>query len=338
MPHLKKIYGLTKMRNRNLISIAKEVIKIETNSLKKLNSSIGKSFEKVIKTILNCRNGKIVISGVGKSGIIGKKWSATLSSTGTPSFFLDASNASHGDMGQITSNDIIILISLSGESDELKNIIQYASRNRNIKLIGITSKKESLLYKNANVKFLLPSVKEAGPGNFVPTSSTTVQIALGDAIAIACMKHKKFSKLDFKKFHPGGSLSIKLKTIEDLMLKGRNIPFVNDRISMKSALKKIEKKGLGVIVVKDNRNNTNGILTDGDLKRLSSLKYSFQNLKIRDVMKKKPISVDKNMLAAQALSIMNTKKITSLCVHQNNKKNKTIGFIHIHTILNANIT
>ena len=326
------------MRKKNLINIAKEVIKIETNSLKKLHSSIGKSFEKVVKTILNCKNGKIVISGVGKSGIIGKKWSATLSSTGTPSFFLDASNASHGDMGQITSNDIIILISLSGESDELKNIIQYASRNRNLKLIGITSKRESLLYKNANVKFLLPSVKEAGPGNFVPTSSTTVQIALGDAIAIACMNYKKFSKLDFKKFHPGGSLSIKLKTLEDLMLKGRNIPFVNENISMKSALKNIEKKGLGVIVVKDKRNNTNGILTDGDLKRLSSLKFNFQNSKIRDVMKKKPISVDKNMLAAEALSIMNTKKITSLCVHQNNKKNKTIGFIHIHTILNANIT
>ena len=125
------------MSNKNLINIGKEVIKIETASLQKLRSSIGKSFEKIIKTILNCRNGKIVISGVGKSGIIGKKWSATLSSTGTPSFFLDASNASHGDMGQVTSNDIIILISLSGESDELKNIIQYASRNKNIKLIGI---------------------------------------------------------------------------------------------------------------------------------------------------------------------------------------------------------
>ena len=338
MPHLKKISGLTKMKNNNLINIAKEVIKIETNSLKKLHSSIGKSFEKVIKTILNCRNGKIIISGVGKSGIIGRKWAATLSSTGTPSFFLDASNASHGDMGQITSNDVIILISLSGESSELKNIIQYASRNRNIKLIGITSKKESLLYKNANVKYLLPSVKEAGPGNFVPTSSTTVQVALGDAIAISCMSHRKFSKLDFKKFHPSGSLSVRLKTVEDLMLRGRNIPFVNESISMNAALKNIEKKGLGVILIRDNRNNTNGILTDGDLKRLSSLKYSFQNLKIKDVMKKKPISIDKNILAAQALSIMNTKKITSLCVHQNNKKNKTIGFIHIHTILNANIT
>ena len=338
MLHLKKIYGLTKMRNQNLINIAKDVIKIETDSLKKLQSSIGKSFEQIIKTILNCKNGKIIVSGVGKSGIIGKKWCATLSSTGTPSFFLDASNASHGDMGQITSNDIIILISLSGESDELKNIIQFASRNKNIKLIGITSKKDSLLYKNANVKFLLPSVKEAGPGSFVPTSSTTVQIALGDAIAIACMKFKKFGKLDFKKFHPSGSLSIKLKTVEDLMLVGKKIPFVNENISMDLALKNIEKKGLGVVVVKDNRNSTKGILTDGDLKRLSNLKFSFNNLKIKKVMKKKPISVDKNMLAAQALSMMNAKKITSLCVHQNKKKNKTIGFIHIHNILNANIT
>ena len=326
------------MRNHNLINIAKEVIKIETDSLRKLQSSIGKSLEQIIKVILNCKHGKIIISGVGKSGIVGKKWSATLSSTGTPSFFLDASNASHGDMGQITSNDVIILISLSGASDELKNIIQFASRNRNIKLIGVTSKKDSLLYKNADVKFLLPPVTEAGPGGFVPTSSTTVQLALGDAIAIACMRFKKFGKLDFKKFHPSGSLSIKLKTVEDLMLVGRNIPFVNENISMKDALKNIEKKGLGAIVVKNNRNNTNGILTDGDLKRLSNLKFNFYNLKIKDVMKKKPISVDKNMLAAQALSLMNDKKITSLCVHKNKKRNKTVGFIHIHNILNANIT
>ena len=326
------------MRKNNLINIAKEVIKIEVASLKKLQSSIGKSFEKIVKTILNCKNGKIVVSGVGKSGIIGKKWSATLSSTGTPSFFLDASNASHGDMGQVTSNDILILISLSGESDELKNIIQYASRNRNIKLIGITSKKDSILYKNANVKFLLPLVKEAGPGNFVPTSSTTIQIALGDAIAIACMKHRKFGKLDFKKFHPSGSLSVKLRTVEDLMLNGRSIPFIDENIKMNSALKNIEKKGLGALVVRDSRKNTNGILTDGDLKRLSNLKSNFHNLKIKEVMKKKPVTVDKDMLAAQALSIMNTKKITSLCVHKNKRKNKTIGFIHIHNILNANIT
>ena len=237
----KKISGHTKMKE-NIISIGKEVIKLELNSLRKLNSNIGSSFEKIVKTILNCKKGKIIISGVGKSGIIAKKWSATLSSTGTPSFFLDASNASHGDMGQITSNDIVILISLSGQSEELKNIIQFVSRNKNIKLIGITSRKDSLLFKNADLKFLLPNVKEAGPGNIVPTSSTTVQIALGDAIAITCMKHKKFGKLDFKKFHPSGSLSIKLKTVEDIMLVGNKIPFVKENVSMKTALKNIMQR------------------------------------------------------------------------------------------------
>ena len=283
------------MINKKIISIGKEVIKIEIDSLKKLNSNINNSFEKLIKTILNRKNGKIIISGVGKSGIIGKKWAATLSSTGTPSFFLDASNASHGDMGQITSNDTLILISLSGQSDELKNIIQYSSRNKNIKLIGVTSKKDSVLFKNADIKFLLPEVKEAGPGNIIPTSSTTVQVALGDAIAIACMRYKKFGKLDFKKFHPSGSLSVKLKTVEDLMLLKKKIPFVKESLSMKSALKSITRMGLGVLVVINKKNQTVGILTDGDIKRLSSLNTNFQNLKIKKVMKKNPISVDKNM-------------------------------------------
>ncbi len=308
------------MRNKNLLKIAKEVVKLEAEGLKKLQSSIGKSFEKIIKVILSCKSGKVIISGVGKSGLIAKKWSATLSSTGTPSFFLDASNASHGDMGQITSNDVVVLISLSGQSDELKNIIQYVSRNKNIKLIGVTSKKDSILYKNSDVKFLLPNVKEAGPGSFVPTSTTTVQIALGDAIAIACMEYKKFGKFDFKKIHPSGSLSIKLKTVEDLMFKSNKIPFVKENINMKTALVSMEKKGLGVLIVKNNQENTIGILTDGDLKRVSNKKINYQNLEIRKVMKKNPISVDKDMLAAKALSVMNSKKITSLCVHQNKKK------------------
>ena len=332
------ISGHIKMRRKKLLDIAKEVIQFEILSLKKLNLSIGESFEQVIRTILNCKNGKIIISGVGKSGIIGKKWAATLSSTGTPSFFLDASNASHGDMGQITSNDVVILISLSGVSNELKNIIQYVSRNRNIKLIGITSRRDSVLFKNSDVKFLLPNVKEAGPGNFIPTSSTTAQLALGDAIAITCMTNKKFIKLDFKKFHPSGSLSVKLKTVEDLMLVRKKIPFISERVNMKIALKNITKKGLGALVVKNNHNYTTGILTDGDIKRLSNSKEKFQSLKIKEVMKKNPISIEKDMLAVQALSIMNTKKITSLCVHQKNRKRKTIGFIHIHNILDANIS
>jgi arabinose-5-phosphate isomerase len=326
------------MKNRKLLNIAKDVIKLEINSLKRLHSSIGNSFEKIVKTIINCKKGKIIISGVGKSGIIGRKWSATLSSTGTASFFLDASNASHGDMGQITSHDVVILISLSGQSEELKNIIQYTSRNKSIKLIGITAKKNSLLFKNSDVSFLLPNVREAGPGSYVPTSSTTTQIALGDAIAIACMGYKKFGRLDFKKIHPSGSLSIRLKTVDDLMLKGKKIPFVKENLNMKSALKEISKKGLGVLVVKNSVDHTTGILTDGDLKRLSNKFPDFQNLKIKNVMKKNPISIDKNILAAEALSIMNAKKITSLFVHHNRKKSKTIGFIHIHDILSANIS
>ena len=325
------------MKKNKSKNIAREVLKIEIDALKKLHSSLGNSFSQIIKAIVNNKQGKIIISGVGKSGIIAKKWVATMSSTGTPSFFLDASNASHGDMGQISRNDIVILISLSGQSNELKNIIQYVSRNRYIRLIGITSKKDSLLYKNADLKFLLPNVKEAGPGNFVPTSSTTVQVALGDAIAIACMKLKKFGKLDFKKFHPSGSLSIKLKTVGDLMMVNNKIPFVSENINMKSAISNINKKKLGVIILRNNTKQTTGILTDGDLKRLSNLNQNFIKLKVKNVMKKKPISVDKNMLAAQALSLMNMKKITSLCVHQKNKKRKTIGFIHIHNILDANI-
>ena len=325
------------MKNKKVQLIAKNVIQDEIYALKKIKSSIGNSFNQIVKTILNCKNGKIIVSGVGKSGIISKKWAATFSSIGIPSFFLDASNASHGDMGQITSNDIVILISLSGQSEELKNIIQYTSRNNNIKLIGITSKKESILYKNSDIKFLLPSVKEADPGNIVPTSSTAIQLALGDAIGIACMRYNNFGKLDFKKFHPGGTLSVKLKTVSDIMFTGNKIPFVQENTTMKEALNVITKKGLGVLLIKK-KNITKGILTDGDLKRLNRKFENFQKLKIKSVMKKNPVSIDKNALATQALSIMNTKKITSLCVHKGNQKNKTVGIIHIHNILKANIS
>ena len=326
------------MTQKKFQEIAKEVVTYEINALKILKSSIGSSFNNIVKTITNCKNGKIIISGVGKSGIIGKKWAATFSSTGTPSFFLDPSNASHGDMGQITASDIVILISLSGESNELKNIIQFTSRNKNIKLIGITSKKDSLLYKNSEIKFLIPAVKEAGPSNIVPTSSTTVQLALGDALAIACMKFKNFDKFDFKKFHPGGSLSVKLNTVGDLMRTGNKVPFVNENIFMKKALVIISKKKLGVLIIRNKKKITSGILTDGDLKRLAQKKGDFLNLRIKSVMKKDPITIDKNMLAAQALSIMNSKKVTSLCVHSGKFKYKSVGIIHIHDILKANIS
>ena len=317
--------------------IAKEVIQTEIISLKKLTKVLDINFKKAVEAILNCKRGKVILSGVGKSGIIAKKISSTLASVGTPSFFVDASSCSHGDLGQISSNDILILISNSGESSELKNIIQFSNRNKNITLIGIVSKKNSLLYKASDIKILLPEVKEAGPGGIVPTSSTIVQLAIGDAIAIATMKQKKFGQKDFKKFHPSGSLGSKLKTVEDLMLTGGKIPFINENSNMKSALRFISKKKLGVLVVRNSKKNTTGIVTDGQIRRFNEKKGDLQKLKVKDVMTKNPISVNSDMLAAKALSLMNSNKITLLCVHKTKKNRQTIGVVHIHNILASNI-
>ena len=326
------------MAKINFTKVAKEVIETEIQSLKKLKKNIKSSFNKAVQAILDCKKGKVIISGVGKSGIIAKKIASTLSSVGTPSFFVDASACSHGDLGQISSNDVLILISLSGETDELKNIIQYANRNKKITLIAIVSKKNSLLYKASDIKLLLPEVKEAGPSSIVPTSSTIVQLSIGDALAVATMKYKKFGKLDFKKFHPSGSLSIKLKTVEDLMITGKKIPIINENLKMKKALNIITNKKLGVLIVKNSKGSTTGIITDGQIRRASQKNKDLQDLTVSKVMTLNPVSVNADMLAAKALSLMNFKKITSLCVHSKKNKKKTIGIIHIHNILETNIT
>ena len=326
------------MSKINFTKIAKEVIETEIQSLKKLKKNIKSSFNKAVQAILNCKKGKVIISGVGKSGIIAKKIASTLSSVGTPSFFVDASACSHGDLGQISSNDVLILISLSGETNELKNIIQYANRNKKITLIAIVSKKNSLLYKASDIKLLLPEVKEAGPSSIVPTSSTIIQLSIGDALAVATMKYKKFGKLDFKKFHPSGSLSIKLKTVEDLMITGKKIPIINENLKMKKALNIITNKKLGVLIVKNSKGSTTGIITDGQIRRASQENKDLQDLTVSKVMTLNPVSVNADMLAAKALSLMNFKKITSLCVHSKKNQKKTIGIIHIHNILEANIT
>ena len=319
---------------KNFNRIAKNVIDLEIEALKKVKDSLGKSFNEAIETIKNCQS-KVILCGVGKSGLIASKISSTLSSVGTPSFTLSASNSSHGDLGAISKKDILVLISYSGNTEELKNIIQYANRNR-VKLIGIMSKKNSLLYKNSNIKILIPEVNESGYG-IVPTSSTTAQLAIGDAIAISLMYQKKFSKLDFKKFHPSGSLGLKLKTVGDLMLTGKKIPFVNENKKMKEALKIISKKKLGVLIAINAKKKTTGIITDGQVRRASLTNSNFQNLVVKKIMTKKPIGVGQDMLAAKALALMNNKKITSLCVYSDKKKYKTIGILHIHNILKANV-
>ncbi len=316
--------------------IGKEVVDAEINALKKLKKSLNKDFDKIVSSLLKCR-GKVIFSGVGKSGIISRKISATLSSIGIPSFYVDAGSCSHGDLGMISSGDILILISLSGESAELKNIVQYAKRNKNIVLVGVTSKRNSLLYKSSNLKFLLPTVIEAGPGNYIPTSSTTIQMAFGDCLAISTLKQRNFSKLKFRIFHPAGSLGAKLKTVGDLMYKGDKIPFINENYNIKNAIKIFNKKNLGVLIAKNNYGFTTGIISDGDFKRINSKSENINNLLIKKVMKRKPIIVSEDMLAVEALSIMNNKKITALCVYKKNKR-KITGLIHMHNILNANIT
>ncbi len=300
--------------------IGKSVIDLEINALRKLRKLIGRSFNEAVELLSKCKS-KVILCGVGKSGLIAAKISATLSSVGTSSFTISASNSSHGDLGSISKKDILIVLSYSGNTEELKNIIQYANRY-GIKLIGIMSKKNSLLYKNSNVKLLIPEVKESGYG-IVPTSSTTTQLALGDALAISLMYRKKFGKLDFKKFHPAGNLGKKLKTVEDIMLTKNKIPFIDERTSFNNAIKLINLKKLGVVIVRNSKKETTGIFTDGDIKRSIQNKESLKNLKIKSFMTKNPISVNKDILAVKAISIMNEKKITSLCVHSkiNKKKN-----------------
>ena len=319
---------------KTIKSIANKVIDLEINALKKLKLSLNPSIDTAVDLLTKCQS-KVIVCGVGKSGIIASKIAATLSSVGTPAFNISANDCSHGDLGSITKKDVLILISNSGNSSELKNIIQFVNRYK-IKLIGISSKKNSLLYKNSDVKLLIPEVKEAGYG-IVPTSSTAVQLALGDAIAIATMQKKKFGKLDFKKFHPSGSLGNKLKTVDDLMITKDKIPFINENFNVEKAIEIINLKKLGTVITRDKKNNTTGILTDGDIKRLLHKFDDIKKLKVKDIAKKGPISVEKDLLAAKALKIMNDKKITSLCVHSKSKKNKTIGLIHIHNILDANI-
>ena len=319
---------------KNIKNIAERVINLEIKALKKLKTSINLSFEKAIDLIINCHS-KVIVCGVGKSGIIASKIAATLSSVGTPAFNISANDCSHGNLGSITKKDVVILISNSGNTSELKNIIQFTNRYK-IKLIGICSKKNSALYRGSDVKILIPEVKESGYG-IVPTSSTTAQLALGDAIAIASMQKKKFGKLDFKKFHPSGSLGNKLKTVDDLMIIKSKIPFINENSKLEKGIKIINSKKLGTVITRNNKQNTTGILTDGDIKRLLQKFNNIKQLKIKNIIKKKPISVEKDLLAAKALKIMNEKKITSLCVHSKSNKNKTIGLLHIHNILEANI-
>ena len=321
------------MNKKNYINLAKKTANIQITELKKINKVFNNSFVKAIDLILNCK-GKVVFAGIGKSGLIARKISATFSSVGIPSFFCDPAQALHGDMGQIEKTDILIIFSYSGNTSELTNMLKYANRFR-IKIIGVASKPNSLLLKASDIKILLPKVKESDVTGMVPTSSTSITMLLGDCLATTVMHKKKFSKERFKVFHPGGNIGGSLLLAKDIMVTGNRLPLINFKKKLNDALKVMNQKKLGIVVILKNQNIV-GLVTDGDLRR--EMKFISKTNDLTKFMTKKPMMINENMPASKALSIMNEKKITSLLVvsdkdYKRKNKIKLKGIIHIHFLL-----
>ena len=324
------------MNKKNYIKQAAKAANIQINELKKIKKVFNKSFVKAVDIILNCK-GKVIFAGIGKSGLIARKISATFSSVGIPSFFCHPSEALHGDMGQIEKKDILVIFSYSGNTSELTNMLKYANRYR-IKIIGVASKSDSILLKASDVKLLLPKVKEADVTGMVPTSSTSISLLLGDCLATTVMYQKKFSKEKFKVFHPGGNIGNSLLLAKDIMVVGEKMPIINYNKSFKDALKVMNQKKLGFVVIVKKK-YIKGVITDGDLRR--ELKRFNNRENLNKYMSKNPYAVNINMSASKALAIMNEKKITALLVVNDNdlhKKNKKlVGIIHIHSLLQNGI-
>ena len=324
------------MNKRNYISLANKAANIQINELKKVKKIFNSSFIEAVDLILNCK-GKVIFAGIGKSGLIARKISATFSSVGIPSFFCDPAQALHGDMGQIEKKDILIIFSYSGNTSELTNMLKYANRYR-IKIIGVASKPDSTLLKASDIKLLLPKVKEADVTGMVPTSSTTITLLLGDCLATTVMHQRNFSKEKFKIFHPGGNIGSSLLLAKDIMVTGKKMPFINHKKKLKDALKIMNEKKLGIIVILKN-NFIEGLVTDGDLRR--EIKNYVKDKNLNQLMSEKPLVVNENMPASKALGIMSENKITSLLVVSDKdykkKKKKLKGIIHIHILLQNGI-
>ncbi len=321
------------MNKNNYIKLANKAADLQIKELKKIKKVFNKSFIQAVDLIANCK-GKVICAGIGKSGIIARKISATFSSVGIPSFFCDPAQALHGDMGQIEKKDILIIFSYSGNTSELTNMLKYANRF-GIKIIGIASKQDSLLLKASDIKILLPKVKESDITGIVPTSSTSITLLFGDCLATTVMSKRKFSKEKFKVFHPGGNIGQSLLLAKDIMVTGKKLPVIDFKKNLRSAIKVMNEKKLGIIVVLKNRYIA-GLVTDGDLRR--DMKFLSQKKNLQEFMTKTPLMANENMPASKALAIMNDKKITSLLVvsdtdYKKINKIKLKGIIHIHFLL-----
>ena len=314
------------MNKNNIIKRAKNTLNTELKELKNLSKIFNNNFYKAV-ILLSKVKGRVIVTGVGKSAHIGNKISATLASTGTPSYLIHATEASHGDLGGITKNDCILAISNSGETSELKNIISYSKRF-DIPMVSISSNAKSTLHKNSTVGIVYKKPVEACPHNLAPTSSTTLMLVIGDCIAMALLELKGFKSSQFKNFHPGGNLGKDLQKISEIMHTGSALPLARENEKMIKSLITMTKKSFGCVGVINNKKKLIGIITDGDLRR--NMNDKLFNLKAADLMTTKPSIGEKDMLVGEALNIMNNKKITSLFICE---KNKPIGIIHVHDLL-----
>ena len=312
------------------IASALRTIKTENAGLtaleEALNDSLSGPFVEAVKRIV-ASNGRLVVTGVGKSGHIGSKLAATFASTGTSAFFVHSAEANHGDLGMIGRDDVILAISWSGETAELKGIVNYSQRFR-IPLIAITAGESSALGRAADVVLLLPKTAEACPHGLAPTTSTMMQLAIGDALAIALLEARGFTPSDFKTFHPGGSLGASLIHIRDIMHRGERLPLVKTGTSMPDAMRVLAQKSFGCVVVVDDGGDLAGIVTDGDISR--NLSRNLAALAVDDIMTRKPKTVDQNMLATAALNTINENHIGALIVVD---AGRPIGLVHFHDLL-----
>lgn len=316
------------------ISVGKRTIRMEYEAIKVLEDRIDSDFAKACELILAVK-GRVIVTGMGKSGHIGRKIAATLASTGTPAFFVHPGEASHGDLGMITKNDLVITISNSGKSTEIQALLPLFKRME-IPVISMTGNAMSPLAKAALVNLNVAVETEACPLDLAPTSSTTVTLVMGDALAVALLEARGFSAEDFAFSHPGGALGRKLLLkVEDIMHKGQNIPVVALDTPMSQALVEMTQKGMGITTVEDDKGELAGVFTDGDLRRHVDLGTNLSSAKMADVMTASPKTVGPNLLAAQALNLMEEKKITAVIVA--NDDHKLVGILHLHDILRAGV-
>ncbi|MDD3014329.1 MAG: KpsF/GutQ family sugar-phosphate isomerase [Candidatus Gastranaerophilales bacterium] len=319
---------------RSILGLAKEVFEIESSSITKLVERLGEPFLKALDLLYRCK-GRVIVTGMGKSGLIGKKIAATFSSTGTPSFYLHPAESTHGDSGVITKEDVVLAISYSGETAELLQLLPLIKRF-DIKLIALTGRLNSTLSQKSDMTLDISVEKEACPLGLAPTASTTVTLAMGDALALCLLKKRGFTPEDFLVFHPSGSLGKSLLyKVEDLMISGKDMPLVRINDRFQEAIVEISDKKIGITIVVNNEGKTQGILTDGDIRRTIMKYKDISTLTVKDVMTVNPKIIEKDALAAKALQIMEKFSITSIII--NNENGAPEGIVHIHDLLKAGV-